>query len=122
MSARKKKPRGTRPHLTHFEVRRGGALRLRLSVADDALAGIGDELGALFRKIAPGAVSTSTLVASPGAPSELVVSPTHGNDDDEYHADVRERLAELISSLCDASLSDALEIARTERARRAEVN
>jgi hypothetical protein len=123
----KKKPRGPRVRLTHFEIRRGNILRLRIAINDDAIAEVGDELGALFRKIAPGAVSTSTVsnaVAS-GAievvlsepPSEIIIMPQH-TDDDGYHAALRARLAELFGSLCDASLADALEVAREERARR----
>ena len=133
MSARKKKPRVTRSRLTHIEVHRGDTLRLRLAITEDALAEAGDELGWLLRKIAPGAVSTDTAAPSgpalgalalvtPEAPSEFIVAPTHSNDDHEYHAQLRDRLGELFSSLCDASLTDALEIARAESARRAEVN
>ncbi len=133
---RKKTRGGRRPSLTHFEIRRGGTLRLRIAVADDALAGVGDELGALIRKIAP-AVRTSvvtqnvpSLEAPASAPvievvsaepsSDFVVTPEHRTDDDAYHKDLRERLSELFGSLCDCSLDDALEIARNERARRAE--
>ena len=142
-SARKKPAR--RPRLTHFEIRRAGSLRLRLAVADDALADVGDELGALIRKIAP-AVRTRVIEASapikqaddggpmievvseaPGiedraghGPDDFVGSPQHRADDAEYHAGLRARLAELFGSLCDASLDDALEIVRDERARRAE--
>ena len=135
MRKKKTKPRGTRSRLTHIEVRRRGVLRLRLVIADDAIAGAGDELGALIKKIAPGApgaLSTSTVESSavplgaitstPEAPSEFIVAPTHTNDDDAYHAQLRDRLGELLSSLCDASLADALEIARTEQARRSEMN
>jgi hypothetical protein len=131
-SAVKKKPRGHRVRLTHIEIRRGTALRIRLAIADDVLGEAGDELGALIRRISPGTV-TSTIpaqppqpakgaivVTSPAPPSDFVISPTHEGDDDAYHAGLRERLAELFGSLCDASLEDALEIARSERARRAD--
>lgn len=97
--------------LTHLEVRRGGVLRLRVAIADDVLAEFGDEVGALIKKISP-----STQTEAP----DLVVSRAHSDDDGDYHADVRTHLTELISSLCDTSLADALEIAREERARRAE--
>jgi hypothetical protein len=123
---------GARARLTHFEVRRGGALRVRISIADDAIAEAGDELGALVRKVAPctvahGVVAPEPVVTGRGAiavvssapPSDFVVSPEHANDDDSYHASLRERLSELMGSLCDASLADALEIARQESARRA---
>jgi len=126
VSAQKRKSRGPRVCLTHFEVRRGTVLLLRLAIADDAVGEVGDELGALLKKIAPG-TTTQTIVPSLGAiavvtpeasPSEFVVSPTHEGNDDEYHASLRARLAELFGSLCDASLADALAIAREERARR----
>lgn len=130
----KKKARGSRVRLTHIEIRRGTALRIRLAIADDVLGEAGDELGALIRRISPGTV-TSTIppqappqaqkqgaivVTSPQPTSDFVVSPTHEGDDDAYHAGLRERLAELFGALCDASLEDALNIARREQARRAE--
>jgi hypothetical protein len=107
-----------RVHLTHFEVRQGTALRLRLSIADDAIAGVGDELGALLRKIAPGAVETAVITPEPTPRREIVISPQHGHDDEDYHASLRSRLTELFGELCDTALSDALEIANEERARR----
>lgn len=108
-----------RVHLTHFEVRQGTALRLRLSIADDAIAGVGDELGALLRKIAPGAVETAIITPDPTPPPRsIVIAPQHGHDDENYHASLRSRLAELFGELCDTALSDALEIANEERARR----
>lgn len=126
MSARKK-PRGPRTRLTHFEIRRGSALRLRLAIADDAVIEVSDELGALIRKIAPGtsrAVAPNALgaiaIGTIAEGEEFVVSSEHKDDDHHYHAALRDRLAELFNSLCDASLSDALEIARQERTRRAE--
>ena len=123
MSARKK----SRVQLTHFEVHRGKKLRLRLAIADDAIAEVGDELGALFVKLAPNAVASRT-VSAPGAiavvsapqPPEIDIAPEHTGDDDAYHESWRTRLSELFGSLCDASLADALEIAREERSRRAE--
>ncbi len=111
----RKKPRRPRVRLTHFEVRRGESLRLRVAVADDAVAEVGDELGALIRKVAP---SAQTIAVDPEP--EFVVSRLHADDDDDYHASLREHLAALFGSLCDAALADALEIAREERARRAE--
>jgi len=116
----KKTPRGPRVQLTHFEVRRGDRLRLRIAVADDALAEVGEELGALVKKVAP---STQTsVIPTPIESDDFVVSPQHAHADDDaaYHARLREHLTALFSSLCDASLADALEIAREERARRAE--
>jgi hypothetical protein len=127
VSTRKKK---SRTRLTHFEVRRGNALRLRLAVADDAIADVGDELGALLKKIAPGAVSTSVVQANTVAipvpfsedgdddDDDFIVSAEHPSDDVDYHAGIRERLAELFGSLCDTALADALEIARAEHAER----
>lgn len=114
MAKTQKKARGSRSRLTHFEVRRSGALRLRLAIADDALPCVGDELGALLKKIAPGAVATRAVNA-PSRP--VIVIPS---EVEVYHAELRARLTELFSSLCETSLSDALEIARREHARRAE--
>lgn len=119
------KTKRKRVRLTHLEVRRGERLRLRVAVADDALADVGDELGALLKKIAPG--TRTTVVEAPASDEtpaivegEIVVSQQHADDDATYHATLRDHLTELITSLCDASLADALEIAREERARRAE--
>jgi hypothetical protein len=118
----RKKPRPPRVRLTHLEVHRGDTLRLRIAVADDALAEVGDELGALLKKIAP---STRTAVVSQpiAAPQQVVdflVSQQHGDDDETYHANLREHLTGFFGTLCDTSLADALEIARQERDRRAE--
>ena len=113
----RKKARAPRVRLTHFEVRRGETLRLRIAVADDALAEVGDELGALIKRIAP---STRTTIVEPISESDFVVSQAHNEHDAVYHAQLRERLAELFSSLCDTGLQDALDIAREERDRRAE--
>ncbi len=118
----RKKPQPARIRLTHFEIRRGERLRMRIAVADDALAEVGDELGALVKKMAPG---TRTTVVETSPPDEVladdfVVSPQHEDADAAYHAKLRDHLGALFSSLCDASLADALEIAREERARRAE--
>ena len=113
----KKKPRAPRVHLTHFEIRRGERLRLRIAIADDACAEVGDELGALIKKIAP---STRTTVVEATYAEDFVVSPQHESNDVTYHANLREHLTAFFSSLCDTALADALEIAREERARRAE--
>ena len=107
--------RKPRVRLTHFEVRRGETLRLRIAVADEALAEVGDELGALLRRVAP-----STRVAVVQPEPELVVSREHSEHDVEYHEQLRGHLAELFGSLCDAALDDALDAARRERDRRAE--
>lgn len=116
----RRKSRGPRVRLTHLEVRRGDALRLRIAVADDALAEVGDELGALLKKIAPGTrteVVARTVVAES---DDLVIERQHAGDDVAYHEKLRENLTALFESLCDAALEDALRIAREERARRAE--
>ena len=107
------------PPLTHFEVRRDKTLRLRIAVADDALAEVGDELGALIKRMAPG---TRTTIIEPGQElePEFIVSQAHNEHDASYHAQLRERLVELFSTFCDTSLEDALNIARNECARRAE--
>jgi hypothetical protein len=122
--SRKKQRPSPRVHLTHLEVRRGTTLRLRIAIADDTLAEVGDELGALIKKIAP---STQTAVVEPAETvlreepqQDFIISRQHTDNDDDYHAKLREHLVGLISSLCDASLADALEIAREERSRRAE--
>jgi len=125
----RKKLRPPRVRLTHLEIRRGDVLRLRIAVADDALAEAGDELGALIKKIAPSTQPPSAkpvVVATPvPCPKEtpepdFIVTRQHDGDDAAYHEDLREHLVELFSSLCDASLTDALDIARQERDRRAE--
>lgn len=111
--------------LTHIEVRRGSALRLRIAIADDALAEAGDELGSLLRKLAPvtrAIAAASALQDAEIADDEIVVGSEHDGDDEAYHAGLRDRLSELFSSLCDTGLADALDIVRQERARRAEVN
>jgi hypothetical protein len=131
-SARKKERGGRRVQLTHVEVRRGTALRLRIAIADDALAEAGDELGTLIKKIAP-STRTAIIVPPPevveapvspeviaGPEPEFIVSRRHEGDDTAYHENLRTHLTELITSLCDASLDDALTIAREERFRRAE--
>jgi hypothetical protein len=114
----RKKPRASRVRLTHFEIRRGEALRLRLAVADDALAEVGDELGALIKRIAP---STQIAVIEPVPhPAEVIISRDHVEHDAVYHAELRDHLVALLGSLCDTALEDALHIARQERERRAE--
>jgi hypothetical protein len=124
-TTQKKLPRGPRVLLTHFEIRRGDRLRMRIAVANDAVAEVGDELGALIKKIAPGtrtAVIPATVVAADPkviGPEDFLVTPHHAGDINT-HANLREHLTELVSQLCDAGLADALEIVREERARRAE--
>jgi len=111
-------------------VRRGSRLRLRVAIADDAFAEVGDELGALLRRIAPTAVSTSVIevpsngieVIEPGMPAEIVIAKEHMTDDETYHVGLRQQLAVLFSSLCDASLADAAQVLREEHARRTEGN
>lgn len=113
-----KKPRGRRVRLTHLEVKRGDALCLRIAVADGALAEIGDELGALVRKLAPNVATANVETTSTG--NEFVISQQHMENDDNYHGAVRTHLTALIGALCDESLEDALRITREERARRSE--
>lgn len=110
----RKKAKTPRVRLTHLEVRRGAALRVRISIADDVLAEAGTELGALINKIAP-----STQAADEPETSNIVIPQEHSDEDAHYHANVREHLAALFGSLCDTSLTDALEIAREESTRRA---
>ena len=120
-------PRAPRVRLTHFEIKRGEQLRLRIAVADDALADVGDELGTLIKKIAPStqAPPQTSVVEAPRPYTELraedfIVTPQHDDNDVTYHEKLREHLTALFSSLCDSALADALDIARDERARRAE--
>ena len=127
--ARKKTARPQRVRLTHFEVRRGDAVRLRIAVADDALAEVGDELGALIRRVAPSTRvevvepmidSSSESTGEPVLGPELVLSREHVEHDAAYHEQLRDHLEALFGSLCDAALDDALDVARRERDRRAE--
>lgn len=111
----RRKTRAPRVRLTHFEVRRGETLRLRIAVADEALAEVGDELGALLKRAAP-----STRVAVVQPTPEIVISREHTEHDAEYHAQLRGHLANLFGSLCDAALDEALEAVRRELNRRAE--
>lgn len=125
-----KKPRGPRVHLTHFEIKRGERLRLRVAVADDALADVGDALGALIKRIAPGAQTSvvaeavvaevEAVEAPPPHVEEIAISPQAQSDDPAYHEKLREYLTGLFCSLCDKGLAAALDIVREEWARRAE--
>lgn len=131
----RKKPRaarGPRIRYTHFEIRRGDAVILRVAVADNALADVGDELGALVKRIAPSTQTSvvapvTTPVATPVAevvqfPAEpaFVFGRAHTEHDAAYHDELRGHLVELFSSLCDTALEAALDVARQERDRRAE--
>ena len=113
----RKKARTPRVRLTHFEIRRGETLCLRIAVADDALAEVGDELGALIKRIAP---STRTTIVEQATEPDIIVSREHAEHDAAYHVNLREHLVDLFSSLCDTSLEDALDVARQEHGRRAE--
>ncbi len=113
----RKKARAPRVRLTHFEIRRGETLRLRIAVADDVLAEVGDELGALIKRIAP---STQTTIIEPVPGPDFVFSREHDEHDAAYHAQLREHLVQLFSLLCDTALEGALDVARNERDRRAE--
>lgn len=121
----RKKARAPRVRLTHFEIRRGETLRLRIAVADDVLADVGDELGALIKRIAP-STQTSIVqpvtepIAEPVFQPDFIVSRAHVEHDASYHAELREHLVGLFSSLCDTALADALDVARNESDRRAE--
>ena len=117
--ARKKARTAPRVGFTHFEIRRGESLRLQVAVADDAFAEIGDELGALIKRMSPGTRTTIIEPVSEPEP-EFIVSQAHNEHDAAYHEQLRERLVELFSTFCDTSLEDALNIARNECARRAE--
>jgi hypothetical protein len=116
----RKKHRAPRVRLTHLEIRRGETLRLRIAIADDAMAEAGDELGALIKKISPSTKTSIVTEPDPVPPPDFVVSRSHMDNADAYHATLRTHLADLFSSLCDTSLADALEIAREESARRSD--
>ena len=115
----RKKVRTPRVGFTHFEIRRNEELRLRIAVADDAFAEVGDELGALIKRMAPG-TRTTIIEPVPEPDREFIVSQAHNEHDAAYHEQMRERIVELFSTFCDTSLEDALNIARNECARRAE--
>jgi hypothetical protein len=115
---KKKSARGPRVRLTHMEIRRGDTLRLRIAIADDAMAEAGDEVGALIKKIAPS--TQHTVIPVPETEPTLEIVQAHESNDEGYHANVREHLAVLFGALCDTALADALEIARQERDRRSD--
>jgi hypothetical protein len=122
VSPSRKKSHGPRGRFTHFEIRRGKALRLRITVANDALAEIGEELSALIKRVAP-SPQPAQIVEQPTViepVSGFVVTPQHVEHDDTYHAELREHLADLFGTLCDTGLETALDIARQERERRAD--
>lgn len=112
--AKRRKARPPRGRLTHLEVRRDKKSLLKITVTDSALATIGNELGALIAKISPGSQSGTLEPES----TDLIISPQHADDDEPYHAALRDHLTGLFSMLCDASLSDALAIAQREQTRR----
>ena len=112
------KRRVKRSQLTHVEVRRGTALRLRVSISDEALDDSAFELGMLVGKVAPTAMSSAAIEVVAAAQQPEILP--HAHDDDEFHAGMRTRLAELFGSLCDTALDDALVLGRAEQARRAE--
>jgi len=101
-----------------------------MSVADDALAEVGDELGALVKKIVPGVRVATSVAPEQQLVSEsqshvpehadFIISPQHDDNDAAYHETLREHMTALCGSLCDESLADVLKIARDESARRAE--
>lgn len=127
-SRSRKELRAPRVRLTHFEVRRGDRIRLRIAVADDALADVGDELGALIKRIAPStqtSIVPATVVEAIEATetvttADVIIPREHSEHDTAYHVQLRDHLEALFSSLCDTALSDALDVARKERDRRAE--
>jgi len=122
----RKKTRMPRVRLTHLEVRCGKSLRLRIAIADEVLAEVGDELGDLIKKTAP----RTQPDAVPTASANFIITRAHADeadgyqahaaDDVHYHEKVREQLVEIIRALCDTSLSEALKIAKEEYGRRAE--
>jgi hypothetical protein len=98
-------------NMTRLEVHGDEKLILRITVADKALAKIGNELGMLIAKIVPG---PRILDADP-EPADIVISAQHADDDETYHSALREHLVDLFGALCDTALTDALDIARREQ-------
>lgn len=131
MSLRRKKARSPRARLVHIEIRRGESLCLRVAIANEVMAEVGEELGALIKRIspstAPAPAATVAATAEP-IPDAVLIGPdpgftvtrAHYEHDATYHAELHEHLVDLFSSLCDSSLEDALDVARQERDRRAE--
>lgn len=123
-SSRTKKRVGQRRRFTHVEIHRSGRRVFRVSVADDLLDACGAELGALIRKISPGAAAQTASQAAAVAESavaeseEIIMHSQHNPDDDAYHDRARRALQEIVGSLCDPLLADAIEMAESERARR----
>lgn len=119
------KSRAPRVRLTHLEVRSGTSLRLRLAIADEMLAEASEELGELIKRISPRDQPEPPMDPSEDfiitrAHSEEVDSyQAHSATDVHYHARVREQLSGIVGTLCDASLDDAIDIVKAERARRA---
>jgi hypothetical protein len=103
-------------------VRRGSELCLRVAIADKVMAEAGVEMGALLKRISPGAEPVVATEAIPdlSAVPGFLVTREHVEHDAVYHAELRAELANLFASLCDNSLEDALDAARQERDRRAE--
>jgi hypothetical protein len=89
---------------------------LRISVASDVFPEVSTELGALIQKLGSGGQTSSASCEA----ESFVVEEQHSNDDVAYHANLRDHLSTLFSTLCDDSLVDALELASAERARRGE--
>jgi hypothetical protein len=110
-----KKPRRKRHRFTRVEISRDGRRIFRVSVAEDVIHTCHDELGALIRKISPGA---SRSEAPPPESDEVMMHLEHNPDDDLYHARARNALKDLVGVLCDPLLADAIELAQGERERR----
>ena len=113
-----KKPRRKRHRFTHVEISRDGRRIFRVSVADDVMPDCGAELGALIQRISPGSSRRIMPQVEEISADEVVVHSQHSPDDDAYHANARNAIRELVGSLCDPLLDDAIEMARGERERR----
>src|SRR5437762_12403757 len=89
VQTRARKKSRPRVRLTHIVIHRGGNLRLRVAIADDAMAECGDELGTLVKKIAP-----STQVSSiPAVQTEAdAIFATHETHDLDFHQNARAHL------------------------------
>lgn len=111
-----RKKRG-RVRLTHVEVRRGSALRLRVAITEETYADVHEEFTALINRSAlPALAATSENEI----PDEFTFDRTHPEHDEHFHTEQRAYLVELFSVLCDTGLEDVINIAQHERGRRAE--
>jgi hypothetical protein len=114
----KKTRAGKRRRFTRMEISRDGRQVFRVAIAEDVLHVCGAELGALIRKISPGASDQIAAQAVAVSAEEVIMHPLHDSDDEAYHARARGALRDLFGSLCDSLIADATEMIASERTRR----